>query len=129
MIEITTKEWVFTTAQTDFSMETVSATQSMVVWFVIATCAHSNTGDVHARIGCATATLPTISNNSATGGVGIAFTHGGIAPGSGAVASLGGAPLVVGAPDADLRVTCAAATGGDVRFVVGYQLRDLAAPA
>lgn len=125
MIEVITKEWVFTTAKTDFSMETVSSTQSMIVWFVIATCAHSNTGDVAARIGCATATLPTITNDSATGGLGIAFTHGGIAPGSGAVANLGGSPLVIGAADADLRCTCSAATGGDVRFVVGYSLRDL----
>jgi hypothetical protein len=126
MIPITTKRWVFTTAKTNFLMEDVDATHAMVVYFVIATCAKSNTGNVAADIGLATATLPTIVNDNATGGLGIAFTHGGIASGGGAVANLGGAPLVIGAAGEDLRVTCSAATGGDVRFTVGYQMLNLA---
>lgn len=126
MISVTTKEWVFTTAQTDFKMEDVDSTHAMVVWFVIATSSHSTSVDVSARVGLATSTLPTISNNSATGGAGIAFTHGGIAAGGGAVAQLGGAPLVIGAADQDLRCTISAATGGDFRLTVGYQMKNLA---
>jgi len=126
MIGITTKSWVFTNAQTDFQMEAVDSTHAMIVYFVIATVAHSSSSDVAVRVGLATSTLPAITNNSATGNIGMAFTHGGIAPGGGAVASLGGdSPLVIGAADADLRITCSAATGGDLRVVVGYRMNDV----
>jgi hypothetical protein len=39
---------------------------------------------------------------------------------------VGGAPLVIGAAGEDLRVTCTVSTGGSTRFVVGYQLKNLA---
>jgi hypothetical protein len=120
-----TKEWVFTTAQTDFEMEDVPSTASMVVWYCQVTCNHANAGDVSVRIGLAAATLPTVTNNSATGGIGMVLSHGGVSPGGGAIASNGGSPITTGAADADLRITCSAATGGDLRVVVGYHLNDL----
>jgi hypothetical protein len=121
----TTKEWSFTAAQTDFELEDVPADKSMVVWYCQVTCSNSNTGDVSVRIGLATATLPSVSDNSATGGVGMVLSHGGIAPGGGAVVSNGGSPITTGAPDADLRLTCSAATGGSLRIVISYHLNDL----
>jgi hypothetical protein len=78
------------------------------------------------RIGLATATLPTLTDNSATGNAGMVLSHGGIAPGGGAVVTNGGAPITIGAADADLRITCSAATGGSVRVVLSYRIQDLA---
>jgi len=120
-----TKEWSFTTAQTDFELEDVPSTASMVVWYCQVTCSNSNSGDVSVRIGLATATLPTVTDNSATGGTGMVLSHGGIAPGGGAIASNGGSPITTGAADADLRLTCSAATGGSLRLVISYHMNDL----
>lgn len=124
-----TKEWSFTTAQTDFELEDVPSTASMVVWYCQVTCANSNTVDVSVRIGLATATLPTVTDNSATGGAGMVLSHGAIAKGGGAVVANGGSPITTGAADADLRITCSAATGGSLRVVISYHLNDLTAAA
>lgn len=125
MIPTTTKAWVFVTAQTDFKIEDVDSTHRMVVTYAQVTCSNSNTGDVAVRVGFATATLPTVTNDSATGMVGVFMTHPGIAHGGGMVVANGGAPIAAGAADEDLRITCSAATGGSVRLVVTYWKDDL----
>lgn len=125
MIPTITKEWVFVTAQTDFKIEDVDATHRMVVTYAQATCSNSNTGDVSLRVGFAAATLPTITNDSATGGLGVFMSHPGIAKGGGMVVANGGAPIETGAAGEDLRVTCSAATGGALRLVVSYWLDDV----
>lgn len=125
MIKTTTKEWVFTAAQTDFAIVTIDATHKGVVTYAQATCSNSNTGDVSLRVGFATATLPTISNDSATGGAGVFMSHPGIAKGGGMVVANGGAPVTAGAADEDVRVTCSAATGGALRIVLTYWIDDL----
>lgn len=125
MIPTITTEWVFTAAQTDFQLVAVDATHRMVVTYAQATTAHSTGADVTVRLGLATATLPTITNNSAAGGGGVFFSHGGIVPGGGAIAANGGAPIVAGGADEELRITCSAATGGDLRIIVTYWLDTL----
>lgn len=129
MIPAITKEWVFTAAQTDFQMEAVGSLQQMVVSYCQVTCSNSNNGDVSVRIGLAAATLPTVTNDSATGNAGMVLSHGGVAKGGGAVVANGGQPITTGAADADLRITCSAATGGSLRVVVAYHLLDLTPPA
>lgn len=125
MIPTTTKEWVFVTAQTDVAIITVDATHRAVVTYGQATCSNSNSGDVSLRIGFASATLPTITNDSATGGTGVFMSHPGIAKGGGMVVANGGAPIAAGLADEDIRVTCSAATGGAVRVVLTYWVDDL----
>ena len=125
MIPTITKEWVFTAAQTDLAIVTLTSTQRGVIVYGQATCSNSNTADVALRVGFATATLPTISNDSATGGAGVFMSHPGIAHGGGMVVSNGGAPLAAGAADEDIRLTCSAATGGAIRVVLTYWIDDL----
>jgi len=124
MIPTTTKEWVFTAAQTDFALETLSSTQRMVIKYGQATCSNSNSGDVSLRVGFATTTMPTISNDSATGATGVFMSHPGIAKGGGMVVSNGGAPIATGAVSEDLRITCSAATGGSVRLVLTFWIEE-----
>jgi hypothetical protein len=128
MIPTITKEWVFTTAQTDLAIVTFAALSRGVVTYGQATCSNSNTGDVSVRIGFAASALPTITNDSATGGVGVFMSHPGIAKGGGMVVANGGAPIVTGADGEDLRITCSAATGGALRVVLTYWIDDLTPP-
>jgi hypothetical protein len=125
MIPAITKEWVFTAAQTDFQMEAVSANEQMIVSYCQVTCANSNTVDVAVRIGLAAATLPTITNDSATGNAGMVLSHPAIARGGGAVVTNGGAPITIGAAGADLRITLTVSTGGSTRVVISYRIIDI----
>lgn len=118
----TTKEWSFVSAQTDVALVTAGASEMLVVTYVQATCANSNTGDVSCRLGFAVATLPTLSDDSATGATGVFFSHGAIAKGGGAIAANGGEVIANGTAGQDLRITCGPATGGSLRLVVTYQL-------
>lgn len=126
MIPTITREWVFTTAQTDFKIEDLDSTHRAVIVYGQATCANSNSVDVTLRVGFAAATLPTISNDSATGGTGVFMSHPGIARGSGMVVSNGGAPICAGAADEDIRITCTAATSGSLRLVLTFWIDNLA---
>jgi hypothetical protein len=124
MIPAIAKEWTFTTAQTDFAIETVSATQRALIYSGVATCSNSNTGNVSLRCGTAAATLPTVTNNSATGNVGVPISHPGIAPGGGMVWPGGSEPIHVGADGEDVRITCSAATGGALVLVLAIYIED-----
>jgi hypothetical protein len=130
MQAVETREWVFTTAQTDLLLlddagaSLVGAAQQMVPTYVQAVCANSNSVDVHVRLGFGATTLPAMTNNSANGQPGVFFTHPAIARGGGAVAANGGASLVVGPVGLGPRLTCGAATGGSWRLVLSFALVD-----
>lgn len=117
-----TREWSFATLQADALLIAVAANQHLEVYYCQVTAANSNSGDVSCRIGCATATLPTLTNDSLTGGDGMVLSHGGIAKGGGAVVTNGGAPVTIGLADQDLRISCSAATGGSIRVVVQFRI-------
>lgn len=127
MIELISRRWVFTAAQTDLSILAPASVERIAIHKVTVTAANTNSGDVSVDIGIATTTLPTITNNSATGGLGIAFSHPGIAKGGGAVENGGETPLVVGAAADPIRLTCSAATGGAIRVIIAYRLIDTTA--
>jgi hypothetical protein len=122
MLVGTTREWVFDAAQTDLPLVTLDADQRGVVMYFSITCANSNVVDVAARAGFAAATLPTVTLNSATGNLGVFFSHGGIARGGGAVAANGGAVIAVGALGDDIRLTNTVPTGGSIRVVMTYDV-------
>ena len=125
MIAVTTKEWTFTAARTDFLLQAFASTEKGVVSYAQVTAANSNTVDVSVRIGFGTSTLPTMPVDSSTGVDGMVLSHGGIAKGGGAVVANGGAPITVGELDEDLRLTCSVPTGGSLRVVVAYRILDL----
>lgn len=121
MTGVVTKSWVWTTAQTDLSLETVGGTNKMALVYASVTCANSNTGDVSVRIGFAATTLPAVSESGASG---MFFEHGGVARGGGAVASNGGEVIAVGEYGIPPRLTCSAPTGGSLRLVMSWRLLD-----
>lgn len=129
MIPTITKEWVFTAAQTNLVLETFDANHRAVVTYAQATCSNGNAGDVSLRVGFAASTLPTITNDSATGGTGVFMSHAGIAKGGGMVVANGGEPIATGALGDELLVTCSAATGGALRLVITFWIDDLTPPA
>lgn len=123
-----TREWVFTTAQTDLKIVDVTSAQQFAPIDLIVIAANSNSVDVSLRMGTSTgSTLPAFTNNSATGVAGIFFYHPAIAKGGGA-AILGGkeAFAAAGDPDADVLLTCSIASGGSITVVLTYRLLDVA---
>lgn len=112
-----TYEWVFTAAQTDLSLLTVTAPLQGVCTYVDVSCANSNSVDVAVRIGFAATALTAVTNNSATGIPGMVFSHGGIARGGGMVKANSGEAITVGASGDDLLLTCSAPTGGSLRII------------
>lgn len=125
MIPSASREWVFDAAQTDFKLVDFDSTHRGVVTYGQITIANSATVDVSVRVGFATATLPTITNNAAGGSAGVFMSHGGIAKGGGMVVANGGAPIDTGDADEDLRITCSAPTGGTLRLVLSYWIDTL----
>ena len=120
MLSVVTKEWSFDAAQTDVSLQAFSAPESGVVTYIDVSTGNSTSVDVAVRIGFATTTLPTLTQNSSTGNPGMAFSHSGIARGGGMVKANGGAPIAIGAAGDPLRLTCTAPTGGSLRVIIGY---------
>lgn len=129
MIPTIVEEWTFTTAQTDLAIKTLGAADRGKIYAAVVTCSNANTGDVSLRVGFAAATLPTVTNNSATGNVGVPIVHPGIAPGGGFTWSGGGQPLGTGAEGQDIRLTCSAATGGSLVLVLTFWIEDMTQPA
>ena len=123
----TTREWAFDAAQTDVALVSAGASDRLVVTYVNVTCATSNTVDVAVRIGFATATLPTMTLNGATGQLGVFFSHGGIAKGGGAVAANGGEIIAAGLANEDIRLTNTVPTGGSMRVVMTYDVKPIVA--
>lgn len=118
----TTREWVFTAAETDLELIAFAAPLQGVVMYVDVTAANSNTGDVSCRLGFHATALPAVSDS--TGVDDMVFSHGGIAKGGGAVKSNGGEPITTGAAGASLLWTCSAPTGGSIRLLVSFRSID-----
>jgi hypothetical protein len=118
----TTYEWVFTEAQADLSLITVGATERLDVTYAQVNSTNSSLADIPVRIGCATATLPAVTVNSATGNAGMVLSHPGISSGVPAIAGNGSAVITRGELGADLRLTCGAATWGALHIVVQCRL-------
>jgi hypothetical protein len=121
---VSTYEWVFDAAQTDFALVTPSAGQSLSATFACVTTSGGTSVDVQCRIGFATTTLPTVTVNSASGNAGIFFTHGGIRPGGGWSVASGGAPLAIGSAGQPIRATFTVPTGGQLRITLSLALLD-----
>lgn len=119
MEDVLSANWNFTAAQTNQVLLAPSGTQRIKVHAVEATCAANNTGNVSCDMGFSdTGSLPGTTPNSLTPRMGIAFSHGGIAPGGGAESHR----TVIGGLGESLLITCSAATGGDFRPSASYQI-------
>jgi len=114
---IVTKEFAFTTAQTNQALVSVSSGTKIAVTNVAAIVDNATSVDVGVRIGFATATL---SAASTSGVAGLVLSHPGIAAGSGYNRGGGSSVLGVGADGEDLRLTSEAATDGSLRILVSY---------
>lgn len=118
-----TYEWTFTTAQTNTALVTVGATERMDVTYAQVNCTNSDLRDVWVRVGLATATLPTVTLNSATGNIGMILSHPDVSRPGGATAGNGLGVITRGALGADLRISCPAIPWG--KLIVLVQLRIL----
>lgn len=120
---IQTIEYLWTTAQTDDAIVTVSTGSKIVVTRISVTLDEATTVGVGFRIGFGTSTLPTL----ATDGIavaGILLSHPGMVPGGGITVGDGSGILGVGADDEDLRITTDVATGGAGRAYISYYTID-----
>lgn len=122
MLDSLSRTWRFTTAKDSALLIAAGATQRISVLSAKATCSNSNSADVSVRLGFATSALPSLTADDLTGSAGEFFSHGGIAKGGGAVDAEG----ALGGLDEDLRCTCSAASGGDVRITVKYRILETA---
>lgn len=112
-----TIEYMWTTAQTDDALVTVSAGTRIGVTGFQVTLDEATTVGVGIRCGFGTSTLSTAptDGNTATG---IFLHHAGIVPGGGINSPPG--LLLVGADNEDLRCTTEATTSGTGKIVVSY---------
>lgn len=116
-----TKEWTFTTAQTDFALVSVGAGNKIVVTSISATLDEATTvSGVGIRIGFAATTLP---GTSTTGATGIFLSHPGLVPGSGLVLGNGAGIIGQGGDAEDIRASFEVPTGGSLRIVISYSVR------
>ncbi len=102
-------------AQTDTDIiGAISAGTKYVVTWLAVTVDEDTTAGTQCRIGFGTANTPALD------AAGVIMSHSGIAPGSGVVIGNGGGIIGVGGDGAELRVTCADPTGGNLDITVGY---------
>jgi hypothetical protein len=123
MLDITTSEWVIESAQANKELLPFAAPLQGAVYYVDITAADSNTGDVSCRIGFHATAIPEYTPDG--GRVdNMAYSHGGIIPGGGAVKNNGGQPITIGPAGASLRLECSAPTGGSLRVLIGWKQID-----
>ena len=103
-------------AQTDAALLTVAGGAKIVVTALSITMAAANTVNVAFRIGFGAATIPA----SALAGTAAILMEGQFGPGGGQSKGNGSGILGVGADGEDLRLTCGAATGGNVYVTYSY---------
>lgn len=109
---VVTIEAAFTGAQTDTALVTISTGLKIVVTQVQVLTDNANTAFPQCRIGFGTANTPTTT--------GVVLTHPGLPAGGGVSRGDGSGILGIGADNEDLRITCAAPTGGSLRALVTY---------
>lgn len=112
---IVTTEFETTAAQTDLGLVVVGAGSRIVVVQVDVTS--SATAATNFRIGMGATTLPALALGGAAG---IFASHPGLPSGGSYVKGNGAGILVVGSLGADVRLTCAAPTGGALRVVLTH---------
>lgn len=116
---IITTEYLWTTAQTDDAVVTVSTGAKIVVTQLQVTIDEATTVGVGFRLGFATSTLPTAPTDG-NAVAGYLASHRGLVPGSGLSRGDGSGILGIGADNEDLRITCEAPTSGSASLVVSY---------
>jgi hypothetical protein len=109
---IVTFEAEYTSAQTNIAIVTVSTGTRIVVTQIQVLVSNATTATPGVRVGFGTASTPTTT--------GVVLTHGGIPGGGGVSRGDGGGIIGIGADDEDLRITCDAPTGGNLRVLVSY---------
>jgi hypothetical protein len=120
--------WSFTLAQTSLAIITPGANEYVAVHKITPILGNSATGDVSLEVGFAVTTLPTVSENSATPGDGVFFSHAALPKGGGAVEPMAHDPFT-GAVGVPVRLSCSAVTGSALRVVMAYRLIDTTPPA
>jgi hypothetical protein len=113
-----TKEWEFSSAQTNTSLVTASSTQQIGVLRSSMTISNTAAGDPSVRLGFTSGAGLTAPSPS--GVTGIISTHPGLPKGSGIVEGNGGSFIAVGAADNDIRFTCSDPQGGIIRVLLTY---------
>lgn len=112
-------EYLWTTAQTDDAIVTISAGLKIVVTRITAVLDEATTVGVGFRMGFGATTLPTIATDG-NAVAGVLLSHPGLVPGGGITVGDGSGILGIGADGEDLRITTEAATGGAGRAYVSY---------
>lgn len=116
---VVTIEYLWTTAQTDDAIVTVSAGAKIVVTRISVVLDESTTVGVGFRIGFGTSTLATLATDGNTA-AGILVSHPGMVPGGGITIGDGSGILGIGADNEDLRITTEAATSGAGRAYISF---------
>lgn len=116
---IVTTEYMWTTAQTNDAIVTISSGLKIVVTQIQVLLSDAATVAVAMRIGFATATLATAPTDG-TAVVGAVASHPGMVPGSIYTRGDGSGILGIGADDEDLRITAGAPTSGEARALISY---------
>lgn len=102
-------------AQTDLAISpAISGTQRLLVHAIYASVGNATSVNVPVRVGFAESALPA---RSLAGTAGILISHTDVSPGLG----LYGIPGL-GAPGAELRLTCGETTGGNLSIVYLYEI-------
>lgn len=120
---VITTEYLWTSAQTNDAIVTVSAGAKIVVTQIQVVVDEATTVGVGFRIGFATATLPTAPTDG-NAAAGYLAGHTGMVPGSIYTRGDGSGILGVGADDEDLRITAEAPTSGEARAYISYYTID-----
>lgn len=117
---IITREYRWTTAQTDDDMLGAIGTGTKVVVTMAGVfCDKANSVDVGVRIGFGTANVPTEPADGA-GVDGVVLAHPGIAAGSGVVVGNGSGIIGIGGDGAELRITSEVPTSGSGKAIISY---------
>jgi hypothetical protein len=125
VIRTLTKTWTFSAAQTNLVIVAATGTQRISITLAKANVAWSVTNQPSIRIGLAATTLPTVTNNSATGESGVFLSSDGIPSGGGEVNANGVAPIATGAAGESVILTCSAPTAGTLKVVLVYWVDDV----
>jgi hypothetical protein len=118
-MNVVSREYVATTAQTNDAIITVGSGTKIVVTEIEAMVDNATSVDVGVRVGFGTASVPTEPADGATVDD-VILSHPGIAPGSGVIRGTGAGIIGMGGDNEDLRITSEVPTDGRLRVLVSY---------